>query len=179
MEPRDVRLNDGGSLLIREASSADAAALLVHVEAVSGESDFLTMGPGDFELTVEQEEEFLATSRASPTSLYAVAVMDGAIVGSTFVASGKRPRIRHVAELGLSVRRSHWGRGVGSVLLDTQIAWTCANPILTKLDLRVRADNARAIALYQRNGFEIEGRLRNQLVVDGVAYDHLWMGRDV
>ena len=30
---------------------ADAAAMLEYLEAVSGESDFLTFGPGEFELT--------------------------------------------------------------------------------------------------------------------------------
>jgi putative acetyltransferase len=41
----------------------------------------------------------------------------------------------------------------------------------------VRADNAAAITLYQRHGFELEGRLRDYLVVDGRAYDALLMAR--
>jgi len=41
----------------------------------------------------------------------------------------------------------------------------------------VREDNAAAIALYRRHGFETEGRLRSYLVVDGRAYDALQMAR--
>ncbi len=41
----------------------------------------------------------------------------------------------------------------------------------------MRADNAAAIALYERHGFEFEGRLRDYLIVDGTAYDALQMAR--
>jgi putative acetyltransferase len=43
------------------------------------------------------------------------------------------------------------------------------------VELVVRADNAAAIALYQRHGFELEGRLRDYMVVDGVRHDALQM----
>jgi len=55
MEQRKVRLNDGRVLVIREAAAEDARALLTYVEAVSGESDFLSFGPGEFELTEAEE----------------------------------------------------------------------------------------------------------------------------
>ncbi|HIF93816.1 MAG TPA: hypothetical protein EYQ60_11940 [Myxococcales bacterium] len=61
--PRIHPLPNGGDLVIREATREDAAALLPHVEAVSGESPFLTFGPGEFELTVDQEADFLAQTR--------------------------------------------------------------------------------------------------------------------
>ncbi len=53
--------NDGRTVEIRAAVPADAAAMLEYLEAVSGESDFLTFGPGEFELTEAQEAEHLAT----------------------------------------------------------------------------------------------------------------------
>jgi len=68
--PRVHPLPNGGDLVIREATREDAAALLPHVEAVSGESPFLTFGPGEFELTVDQEADFLIAwpSRLSRTA---------------------------------------------------------------------------------------------------------------
>jgi len=41
----------------------------------------------------------------------------------------------------------------------------------------VRADNAPAIALYRRFGFEVEGACRQYLRLDGVDYDALLMAR--
>jgi putative acetyltransferase len=48
---------------------------------------------------------------------------------------------------------------------------------LTRVELVVRTDNDPAIRLYRRFGFEVEGRLRNYLVVDGHAQDVLAMAR--
>ncbi len=57
------RLKDGRHLLIREAVPEDAPALLEFCEAVSHESNFLSFGPGEFDMTVAQEEEFLRSAR--------------------------------------------------------------------------------------------------------------------
>ncbi len=52
-------LADGRILLIRPATAADAATLLDYVEAVGGESDFLSFGPGEFGLSLAEEQAFL------------------------------------------------------------------------------------------------------------------------
>lgn len=52
-------LNDGGILLLREAEVEDAAAILTYIAIIAHESDFLTFGPGEFEVTLEQEKELL------------------------------------------------------------------------------------------------------------------------
>ena len=69
MRARKHQVRNGQVLVIREAVPEDARALLNYVEAVSGESDFLTFGPGEFELTEEQEADFLREARdhRSPT----------------------------------------------------------------------------------------------------------------
>ena len=59
VKPVKQQLKDDRRLVVREASVQDAAAILEHVEHICGESDFLTMGPGDFQLTIEQEEAYL------------------------------------------------------------------------------------------------------------------------
>jgi hypothetical protein len=75
-KPTKYRIEDGRELLIREAAVADAAVILEHVEHISGESDFLTIGPGEFGLTVEQEEEYLRDSRRSDNKLYIIAWLE-------------------------------------------------------------------------------------------------------
>jgi ribosomal protein S18 acetylase RimI-like enzyme len=46
---------------------------------------------------------------------------------------------------------------------------------LTRIELHVRADNSRAIALYRRLGFAPEAVLARGMRFDGVYYDGLQM----
>ncbi len=179
MKPRDVQLKSGKRLTIREASESDAAAILEYLEVVSGETDFLSFGPGEFELTLPQEEEYLCACRSAANQLYVVGTIDEMIVATTNFAGGPRPRNAHCGEFGMSVRRDFWGDGVGAAMLDALLDWATDNPAVTKVNLRVRADNARAIGLYVSRGFESEGVVRRDFRVAGEYFDHQLMGRDV
>jgi RimJ/RimL family protein N-acetyltransferase len=55
-----------------------------------------------------------------------------------------------------------WGRGIARETLHLMLR-RAAGLGLRKILLEVAADNARAIALYRRTGFETEGVLRRQL----------------
>ena len=79
----------------------------------------------------------------------------------------------------MSVRKDCWGLGVGSRLMDTLIDWATESNEVTKLNLRVRTDNERAIALYRRKSFAIEGTIRKDFLIDGKYFDHYWMGREL
>ena len=105
-----------------------------------------------------------------------VAVDDGRVVGWCDVNPKTHAALRHSGVLGMGVAASHRGQGVGSALLLATLEAATARGIM-RVELVVRADNAAAIRLYERNGFELEGRLRNYLVVDGQAYDALQMAR--
>jgi len=105
-----------------------------------------------------------------------VATDDGRLIGWCDVRPKTYPSQRHSGVLGMGVAASHRGRGVGAALLHTTLDAATAWGI-TRVELIVRADNAAAIALYERQHFELEGRLRDYLIVDGTAYDALQMAR--
>jgi RimJ/RimL family protein N-acetyltransferase len=79
----------------------------------------------------------------------------------------------------MSVRKQYWGLGIGSLMLDTLIEWARANQIVKKINLRVRTDNQRAIRLYERKGFVIEGTSRKEILFYGSYFDHHWMGLEL
>ncbi len=163
-------------VVIREARPADAAQILEYVNACCAESPFLSFGAGEFELTVEQEEAFLGEVAGRDNALFLVAIIDGELVGNAVFQGGQRSRIRHAGELSMLVRRAHWGRGIGAQLLDALVEWARASAVVTKVDLRVREDNDRAIQLYRSRGFVEEGRIADQVVVEGQSHAYLWMG---
>jgi RimJ/RimL family protein N-acetyltransferase len=179
MEPRRYTLKDGRLVWIREATVEDAAALLQYVHAVSGESDYLTFGLGEFEYTLEQEEAFIRQCRAADNQLFILGSLDEAIVALLSFAGGHRPRIRHSGEFSLSVRKELWGQGIGSAMMDALIDWAVAGQIVTKINLRVRTDNQRAMRLYMAKGFVTEGTIRKAILLAGRYYDHYWMGLEL
>ena len=179
MEPRKHELKNGRVLLIREVAVNDARAVLDYVKGISGETDFLSFGPGEFELAESEEEDFIRKCRASDNQLFILGSIDDPIVATLNFSGGRRPRVRHSGEFGMSVRKQYWGLGIGSLMLDTLIAWARDTQIVKKINLRVRTDNQRAIRLYERKGFVIEGTIRKEILLDGSYFDHHWMGLEL
>ena len=179
MEAHEHELKDGRNLVIREARGEDARAVLEYVEAVSGETDFLTFGRGEFELSEAEEEDYLRGCREADNRLYILGLIDDRIVSTLTFTGGRRSRVRHSGEFGMSVRRQYWGLGIGSLMIDRLVDWARASGIVKKVNLRVRTDNLRAIALYEGKGFVVEGTLRREILLDGAYFDHHWMGLEL
>ena len=105
-----------------------------------------------------------------------VAVEDDRVLGWCDIVPKRHVTLQHVGALGMGVAAPHRARGIGKAMLQATIAGAAARGI-SRIELLVRADNEHAIALYRRFGFELEGRLRNYLIVDGAAHDVLAMAR--
>jgi UDP-glucose 4-epimerase len=87
--------------------------------------------------------------------------------------------LQHAGEFGISVLRKYWGIGVASSLIDSLLEWSIDGNIIRKINLRVRADNHRAISLYKLKGFVVEGILKNEIFLNNTYYDNLWMGLEI
>ena len=179
MKARKHSLRNGQVLGIREAEAEDAGAVIEYINRVSGESNFLTFGPGEFELGEAEEAATLRRYRDSDNQLYILGLIDDTIVSTLILSAGRRPRVRHTGEISLSVRKRCWGLGIGSLMLDTLIDWARGTQIVKKINLRVRTDNRRAVLLYERKGFLMEGTIHKEILLEGVYYDHHWMGLEL
>jgi RimJ/RimL family protein N-acetyltransferase len=161
----------GASVQIRRAHENDAEALIGFIRQVDSESTFLSREPGEFSVPVPQQRLLIKQINQRANSLYLVALHEGTVVATLDYHGGARARTAHSGEFGMSVRRDHWGRGLGGHLLDTLITWAKVNGVTRKIKLRVHAENERAIALYQSRGFQSEGVLRKELLVRGQWID--------
>jgi ribosomal protein S18 acetylase RimI-like enzyme len=170
-----IRLRDGQSAVITRASMADAAAVLAHLERVAGETDFLSFGPDETGDTLEQEVEYLKAFEDPANGLMLKAELAGSLAALVSIVRGTRPRFRHTGLLGLTVCRDAWGLGLGRALTEQALEQTRAVGI-RRVTLYVRADNARAIRLYESLGFQHEGRMAGAFAIGEVDYDDLVMG---
>jgi len=96
---------------------------------------------------------------------FLVAELAGALVG--YVMCRIEYGFSHLRRLGLArkghivsiaVRDQHRGRGVGSMLMRTSQE-AMVSKTATESYLEVRVSNSEAIALYQRLGYKVSGRL--------------------
>ena len=155
-------------ILYRKALPGDAAALLEYLKVIGGESDNLTFGAEGFPATVEQEEAFLAAMQEN--TLMLMALDNGQIVGNASISRYGRSRFSHRWSLAVSVRKSHWGKGIGSGLMTRVIAYAKEYGAEV-IELEVRSDNSRSIALYRKFGFETFGTYRKFFKINGEYFD--------
>jgi RimJ/RimL family protein N-acetyltransferase len=174
-----VLLKNGLELAMRRAVPDDAGRLLEYLEQVAGESENISFGPGEFGLSVEEERDFLQRMADSPNSIYIIGEIDGEIAGSLSFHPGRRPRLQHAGEFGISVLRTYWNLGIGSHLLAYLIDWARQAGSIRKINLRVRVDNLPAIHLYEKYGFVQEGRITREFYLHGQFVDSFVMGLQI
>ncbi|MDK2866113.1 MAG: hypothetical protein PWP38_428 [Clostridiales bacterium] len=184
MEPTDYnwvyyRLKDGRELKIREVTVEDTAMLLTYINSVSGETDNLNFGAGEFGLTFDEERQYLDNIRRSENAIYLLGFIEEELVSALSFTCEQRERTKHTGEFGITVLKSHWGLGVGEAMLTTLIEWAKISGIIRKINLTVRSDNERAISLYKKSGFQYEGKRTRDLLVNGIFYDGILMGMEI
>ena len=81
------------------------------------------------------------------------------------------------AGLGICVARERQKQGVGSEMMRRLLEWSDNWAGYLRIELNVYTDNERAIALYRRFGFEMEGTHRAHALRDGVYVDTHAMAR--
>jgi putative acetyltransferase len=107
-----------------------------------------------------------------------LAFVDGEIAGHAGVHPvGKSPRRAHARMLGMAVHSRFQGKGVGTALMQALIDLADKWLPVTRLELTVFTDNKRAIALYERFGFVMEGTHKSYALRDGRYADTFAMAR--
>ncbi len=138
-------------ITISKATVGDAEDLLRHLRAAGAETDNLSFGKEGIPITVEVEEEYLKNLENSRDGVMFVAKEGETIIGEASLNRLPR-RMAHRGELGISVAKAFWNKGVGSALLEEIIDFAKQNDFYI-IDLQVRSDNLAAIHLYQKYGF--------------------------
>ena len=160
---------------LRRATAQDAAAFARQM----GDP---TVYPGTMQLPYPSEEIWHArlTDNMLPArshDIVLVAEHEGRLVGSAGLHPQPQLRRRHTAMLGITIVGEAQGQGVGRTLMQALCDYADDWAQVLRIELTVYADNARAIALYERFGFEHEGRLRGYALRKGTYEDVLAMAR--
>ncbi len=149
-ERNEIQMEHTNFEIVR-AQAEDAAALLDYLKIVGGETDNLSFGAEGVPLDVEAEKAYLGVQAQSQDNIQLLAKANGEIIGTASL-NRKQRRMGHRAEFGISLKKAWWGCGAAFALMERILAFARENGV-EQVNLEVRSDNKRAIALYERFGF--------------------------
>jgi RimJ/RimL family protein N-acetyltransferase len=152
------------------ACKEDAKAMLEYLKTIGSETDFLLFDSSGVPMTVEQEENFLDSVNKTEFSKMFLVKDNDLIIGNAYIHSNPRERIKHKAEIAISVLKEYWGKGVGSLLMKTLIDYAKSTGFTETIYLEVVSENVRAIKLYEEHGFVTYGINKKAIKINEKKY---------
>jgi len=160
------------AIAIRRAELRDAEALCATFSSPKAMAGTLQLPYPSAEMWRKRLADFPAED------YMLVAEIAGDLVGNAGLHSMARSaRRRHAGYIGMSVRDDWHGKGVGTALMRAIVDLADNWIGYRRLELTVYTDNAAALALYRKFGFDVEGTLRDYSYRDGRYVDAYTMAR--
>lgn len=155
---KKVLLKDGTECLLRNVEASEADKAYRNFVLTHGETDFLLTYPDENSITIEQERDFLIEKEKSINEIEIGAFVNGHLVGTAGIeAVGSKDKVKHRADMGISIEKAYWRKGIGRALVEVCIE--CARQAgYRQLELSVVGTNLGAVALYKSVGFVEYGR---------------------
>jgi len=167
-------------ITIRYVEDTDAEALCQYINILSQERTFMRFQGEQVTLEdeiayVTQQVELIQQKRA----VRLLALCDTTIIGSAGITM-KNMIERHVGVFGISIAQGYRGEGIGRLLMDAVLKEAEEHiPELRIVVLDVFSDNAPAIAMYEKSGFVVYGRLPMGFLHGDVFVDNVRMYKNV
>ncbi|MED0658279.1 GNAT family N-acetyltransferase [Anoxybacillus ayderensis] len=162
---------------IRHATVDDAERLAALILQVESESDYLLFEAGERKLTPEQQRSHLeAITNEDNATILLAETDEGELVGYLLARGGFARRNRHSIYIVIGLLAAFRGKGMGTMLLTELERWAREKGV-HRLELTVVVDNAPAICLYKKMGFEQEGIKRHSLNINGRYVDEYYMAK--
>lgn len=175
-EEIEVKDKLGRTIILRNAEASDGDDLIQYLKTSTSESPYLIREPEEVTLTSEQEVSFIQGRIEDERELMLVATINGELVGNcSLMGAGPFKRYQHRCDIAIALYQKFCGAGIGEIMMKTVLE--VAKKIgYEQAELEVIADNAAAIKLYKKLGFENYGRFPNHMKYkDGTYADAIWM----
>lgn len=174
--PIEMKDKHNRTVILRSAVPEDAEDLLRYLKVTTAETPYLIREPEEVTLTVEQERTFIESRLKSERSLMMIAVLDGKHVGNCSVdAIGSYRRYAHRCEMAVALYQEYCGCGIGRSMME--YALQAAKEMgYEQAELEVISENKKAVALYEKLGFQKYGTFPdNMKYADGSYVSADWM----
>ena len=165
-------------LLIREAEISDASEVITLLDQIGQESNFTSLDENGISMAESEMQIFIDKQAQSENQITLLAFLNDELAGIINVTADQRPRVRHIGDIFLGIKKTFWGSGLGSILMEEAIEWAKTSGVIRRLQLTVQKRNLVAIHLYEKMGFITEGlQERGACIERGEFLDVYLMGK--
>jgi len=129
-----------------------------------------------FPMTLEEEYKWYENlSSSKDTYNFAIErIEDGQYIGGCGINEVNWKN--SYAYVGIFLGKPYWSKGYGTEAMKLLLRFIFEEMNLNKVLLNVYSFNERALRSYEKCGFVVEGRLREQIFRKGKYYDEIIMG---
>ena len=167
---------NSSAYIIRTIEASDAKAFIDLQEEIFHESEFMYNAPSELELTVQQLRKDLSSWKKLKNRTILLCILDGTFAGYAIIHGYKHSRVKHVASVHLAVKTEHHRQGIGQTLMEEVEIWSKERAI-TKLELSVMAHNVSALQLFEKIGFQHEGKRLQSIMLNNTFIDEYALGK--
>jgi len=136
----------------------------------------MLLEPGERQITVEDQRQRIKTVLSKNNQIIFVAENDNDLIGYLAAIGGDFKRNRHRAYIVIGILQAFIDQKIGTKLFTELEKWTRHHAV-HRLELTVMVHNERAIRLYKKMGFEIEGTKKHSLVISRSYVDEYYMAK--
>lgn len=163
-------------MIIRTILISDAEQFLNLCKKLDTETQFMMLEPGERTTTLVEQQAQIERLLMLENQTIFVAEYNGQLVGYLAALGGEFQRNRHSVYIIIGILQAFTGQGIGTQLFRTLEEWAQLQRI-HRLELTVMVHNEAGLALYKKQGFEIEGTKRDSLLVNGKYVDEYYMAK--
>jgi ribosomal-protein-alanine N-acetyltransferase len=149
-------------LQLRTAKTPDGPALLQLGQKLLLETEYYLRTAQERAIDVSAMTEIIAAYRERPGWHMINIWQDKRAIAEGVLVPGSLSRTAHIGVLGIGVLRSHWGQGLGQVVM-AELEDRAQKDSLERLEFTVLSHNRRARDFYKRLGYNEEGCRRRSV----------------
>lgn len=129
----------------------------------------MLMEPGELSGAVSDWKKRIAPFIHQHQSEFWVVEAETQLVGFLRIKGGSASRLSHSALVVVGIRQPYWNQGLGTQLFQKMEEWALQHEII-RLELTVMVGNRRAVGLYHKMGFVVEGLRRKSIRYSGGGF---------
>ena len=144
-------------ITLRQAIPSDAKKLIDAISLLNKETPYLVVSPHALNMPVDSMAQEIDFIYQQPNQFILLALNHDDIIGIATIVSDDEASFRHVGELGITIEKKFWGLGLGRAMIEEIITLCRKHDVTKRIEINVQTRNKRAINLYKKTGFTLEG----------------------